>query len=77
MTWNPLFRTLDLFGFYLPPVLLWALIAFVPFLALSRLAQSCGFYNYIWHRPLFDAAIYVIILTALAAGLPLLTGGPA
>ncbi|MDQ0302446.1 DUF1656 domain-containing protein [Ancylobacter polymorphus] len=77
MTWNPLFHTLDLFGFYLPPVLLWALVALLPFFALSRLAQACGLYAFVWHRPLFDAALYVIVLVALTLGLPLLTGGPA
>ncbi|WP_371348844.1 DUF1656 domain-containing protein [Ancylobacter sp. IITR112] len=77
MTWNPLFHTLDFFGFYLPPVLMWALIAFIPFFALSRLARWSGFYALVWHRPLFDAALYVIVLAALTLGLPLLTGGPA
>lgn len=77
MTWNPLFHTLDFFGFYLPPVLIWALAALIPYLALSRLAQWCGFYNFVWHRALFDAAIYVIVFTALIAGLTRLTGGPA
>lgn len=77
MTWNPLFHTPDLFGFYLPPVLPWAAAAFIVFLILSRLAQWCGVYGFVWHRPLFDAAMYLIVLAVLALGLPLLTGGPA
>ncbi len=73
----PLFRTLDIAGFYLPPILLWALAAFAPFLILSRLAQWSGFYDLVWHRPLFDAALYVIVFGALVFGPPLVTGRPA
>ncbi|MDR6955750.1 hypothetical protein J2X65_005133 [Ancylobacter sp. 3268] len=71
---DPLFRTVDLFGFYVPPVVVWALAALVPYLALSRLAAWSGFYGLIWHRPLFDAALYVILLGALIFGMPVLMG---
>lgn len=70
----PLFRTVDLFGFYLPPVVFWASAALLPYLIVSRLADWAGFYRFVWHRPLVDAALYVIIVGALIFGLPLLTG---
>ena len=47
MSWNPLFQTLDVFGFYLPPLLLWALVAFVPFWIVSRLAFWAGLYAFV------------------------------
>lgn len=77
MTWNPLFATPDLFGFYLPPILPWALAALVPFVLLSRLARHLGLHAAVWHPPLFDAALYVIVLGALLLGLTLVAGGPA
>lgn len=70
----PLFHTVDLFGFYLPPVALWAAAAIVPYLVISRVAGWLGFYRLVWHRPLFDAALYVIILGAMIFGLPHLSG---
>ncbi|MFK8251869.1 DUF1656 domain-containing protein [Ancylobacter terrae] len=74
MVSHPLFRTVDLFGFYLPPVVLWAAAALLPYLIVSRLADRVGFYRFVWHRPMVDAALYVIIAGALIFGLPLLTG---
>ncbi|MCJ8144972.1 DUF1656 domain-containing protein [Ancylobacter sp. A5.8] len=71
---QPLFRTVDLFGFYLPPVALWAAAALIPYLIISRLADRAGFYRLVWHRPLFDAALYVIIVGALIFGWPMLSG---
>ena len=71
---HPLFRTLDFFGFYLPPVLPWALLALAPYLLLTRLAARLGLYDLVWHRPLFDAALYAILLGALVLGLPPLVG---
>ena len=74
MSPHPFFRTVDLFGFYLPPVALWAAAAFIPYLVISRLADWAGFYRLVWHRPLFDAALYVIIVGALTFGWPMLSG---
>ncbi|MFT0858814.1 DUF1656 domain-containing protein [Ancylobacter sp. G4_0304] len=74
MVSDPLFRTVDLFGFYLPPVVLWAGAALVPYLVVSRLADWAGLYRFVWHRPLVDAALYVIIVGAMIFALPLVTG---
>lgn len=71
---QPLFRTIDLFGFYLPPLALWMVAALVPYLILTRLAERVGFYRLVWHRPLFNAALYVIIVGALIFGWPMLSG---
>ena len=48
-------------------------IAFLIQLAVKRLFDACGIYSFVWHRPLFDLAIYVILLGAVtAAGASLL-----
>ncbi|GLK85594.1 DUF1656 domain-containing protein [Ancylobacter defluvii] len=67
--------TPELFGFYLPPVLMWALIALAPFLIIRWLLARIGFYRLVWHRPLFEAALYVILFGAVILGLPVVFGG--
>ena len=56
---------LDVFGFYLPPLVLWIVVALVPFVLLRWTLDRLGAYAFIWHRPLFDAALYVAILGGL------------
>ncbi len=58
-------RPLDFFGFYLPPLVLWMLVAFVPFLALRWSLRRLGAYGFVWHRPLFDVSLYVVVLGIL------------
>jgi hypothetical protein len=57
--------TLDLFGFYLPSLMLWAVVACLPCILLSWGLRRLGFYRFVWHRALFDMALYVIILGGL------------
>jgi hypothetical protein len=68
------FYTPEAFGFYLPPLLMWGLLTLLPFLALRWLLGTAGFYRLVWHKPLFDTALYVILLGALMLGLPILAG---
>lgn len=57
-----LFRVVEVFGFYLPPAMLWALAVLVPY-TLVRLALShAGLYRFVWHRGLFNLALYVVML---------------
>ena len=58
-------RPLDFFGFYLPPLVLWVVVAFVLFMLLRWGLDRIGAYAFIWHRPLFDAALFVVILGGL------------
>lgn len=62
----------DIYGVYVPLFIVAAAIAFVLQLAVRRLLDQLGVYRFVWHRPLFDIAIYVILLgvvTAAGAGL--------
>ncbi|HXU58686.1 MAG TPA: DUF1656 domain-containing protein [Verrucomicrobiae bacterium] len=54
--------TIDLFGFYLPAPLIWAAFAVLPCVLLCWGLRRLGFYRLVWHRALFDMALYVIIL---------------
>jgi hypothetical protein len=63
----------DIYGVYIPVFVIFAGIAFLIQLAVKRLFDACGIYRFVWHRPLFDLAIYVILLGAVtAAGASLL-----
>jgi hypothetical protein len=52
----------NLYGVFVPPMLL--MVAFtLPLAACVRaLCARGGVYRFVWHRPLFDAAIFVILL---------------
>jgi protein AaeX len=58
----------DFYGVYFPSFLVFAAVTFVLLLAVKRLLDACGFYRYVWHRPLFDIAIFVILLGVVVAG---------
>lgn len=57
-----LFHTFELIGFYLPPFLIWACAALVVFAGLRWVLNRIGFYRFVWHRSLFNLALYVLIL---------------
>jgi hypothetical protein len=57
----------DIYGVYFPAFLIFAGVAFLFQLAIKRLFDSVGIYRIVWHRPLFDLAIYVILLGAVTA----------
>ena len=58
---------IDIYGVFVPPLLLWVGAA-LPLLALlRRLLARLGFYRFVWHRPLFDFALLVIVLGGVVA----------
>lgn len=58
---------IDIYGVFLPSLLLWMVLAFFVELIVRRLLEAAGFYNHVWHRPLFDIALYVVIVGAVVA----------
>jgi protein AaeX len=63
---------LDIYGVYIPIFVVVAAVAFLLQLLLRRVLDACGLYRFLWHRALFDLAIYVILLglvTAAAASI--------
>ena len=49
-------------GFYLPPLALWAGGALIPFAVLRWLVERFGLYRFVWHRSLFNLALYVLLM---------------
>lgn len=58
---------LDLYGVFLPPLLLWLALALPLSAALRRLLDRAGAYRFVWHRPLFDLALLVVVLGGVVA----------
>jgi hypothetical protein len=57
----------DIYGVYFPAFAVFAAIAFVLQLAIKRLLDAYSVYRFVWHRPLFDLATYVILLAVVTA----------
>ncbi len=53
---------LDLYGVFVPSLAAGMLIAFLASLLLRRRLARLGFYRLVWHRPLFDLALSVVLL---------------
>jgi hypothetical protein len=57
----------DIYGVYFPAFAVFAAIAYVLQLAVKRLLDAYGVYRFVWHRALFDLALYVILLAVVTA----------
>ena len=58
----------DIYGVYFPAFAVFAAIAFLlQVLVINRFLRDIGFYRWVWHRALFDLAIYVILLGVVTA----------
>ena len=55
---------IDIFGVYLPTFLLLALAAMVVTRLIARVLTWIGFDQLIWHRALFDLALFVLVTGA-------------
>jgi protein AaeX len=63
----------DIYGVYFPAFAVFAAIALLLQIVINRLLGAFGFYRLVWHRALFDLAIYVILLGVVtAAGMSIL-----
>ena len=58
---------INLYGVFIPPLLLWLILALPLTAVLRRLLRWIGFYRLVWHRPLFDLALLVVVLGVVAA----------
>lgn len=68
----------DIYGVYFPAFAVFAAVAFIIQIAVKRLLDAYRVYRFVWHRALFDLAIYVILLgvvTAAFATILPVTGG--
>ncbi|MDE1994596.1 MAG: DUF1656 domain-containing protein, partial [Rhizobiaceae bacterium] len=53
---------LDLFGVYLPGLLVLAAVAFVLNQLVHRALALAGLYRLVWHPALFDVCVFIILL---------------
>ncbi|OYV41941.1 MAG: hypothetical protein B7Z81_00230 [Acidocella sp. 20-61-6] len=58
---------IDVYGVLLPPLMVWLALALVLSALLRWVLNRAGIYQYVWHRPLFDLAILVVLLGGIAA----------
>jgi hypothetical protein len=56
---------LDLGGVFIPGLLLMAALAYLVSIPVRRALAWTGFYRLVWHRALFDVALFVVLLAAL------------
>jgi hypothetical protein len=53
---------IDIFGVLVPSLLLWVVIAYGLLVLLRAGLERIGFYRAVWHRSLFDLAVFVCLL---------------
>lgn len=61
---------LNLYGVYVPLLLVLMLAAYLLKGLLGMLLEHLGFYRWVWHPPLFNLALYVLLLGALSNLMP-------
>ena len=59
------FAEIDLFGVYVAPLAVMAVIAWLVTLVLNLVANRLGLLRHVWHAPVFMSAIYVIVLSSI------------
>jgi hypothetical protein len=57
---------LNVYGLLVSPLLLWVLAALPATALFRRTLRRLGVYRAVWHPPLFDLALFVIVLGAVA-----------
>ena len=60
----------DIYGVFVPVLLVWALVALPLTGVLRAVLARVGFYRLVWHRPLVDLSLLVIVLLIVANVLP-------
>jgi hypothetical protein len=53
---------LDIYGVLVPALLLWLIVAYALSVGVSRIMQRFGLYRLVWHRSLFNFALFVCLL---------------
>ena len=58
---------IDLYGVFVPALLVWTVAALAVSALVRRALERAGAYRFVWHRPLFDLALLVLVTGALVA----------
>ncbi|MDF3838973.1 DUF1656 domain-containing protein [Cupriavidus basilensis] len=57
----------DLYGVFVPATVAWMLAAFAVTAGVRTVLDRIGFYRIVWHRSLFNFALYILVLRAIVA----------
>lgn len=60
----------DIYGVFVPILLVWGLITLFITAILRRILSRIGFYRLVWHRPLVDLSLLIIVLAGVSAVMP-------
>lgn len=60
---------LDLYGIFLPSLAALALFAYGMFRIVASVLGRVGFYRLVWHRSLFNLALYATLLGGFSAAI--------
>ena len=60
-----LLKEVDLDGIFIAPFAAYLFVALVIFIPIRLLFDRYSLQRYVWHRPLFDASVSVIILSLI------------
>jgi hypothetical protein len=60
-------KEVDIYGVFVSPLLLWVLLSLPVVALLRRGLARAGFYRLVWHRPLFDLALLIMVLGGIVA----------
>ncbi len=58
---------INIYGLFVTPMLVWTLIALAICAVIRKLIGWFGLYRFVWHRPLFDLSLLVIVIGVVAA----------
>jgi hypothetical protein len=58
---------IDVYGVFVPTLLVWVGATLPLTAGLRRMLRRFGLYRLVWHRPLFDLALLVIVLGGVVA----------
>ncbi len=61
---------IDLYGMFVSPMMLWANVALILTGILCQAIGRLGLYRFVWHKPLFDLSLLVIVLGGVVAATP-------
>jgi len=56
-------KEINFAGILLPPLMGYGLAAALLWLAVRFALSRAGFYRFVWHPPLFNTALYIILLS--------------
>lgn len=59
----------DILGVFVPSLLVWLVLALLLGSLVRQGMNRAGLYRHVWHPPLFDAAIFLLLLGGIVAGM--------